>query len=119
MNPIERCAHLSVNARAKPGDTLVLYHARGFDISKREYTADQYQLWRPSGDERDWPHTLSGSDLERLGRGWALPGGYHVTRRGALEAEAFRMRKRAKSLERQLGDARAFLERAEREGLLS
>ena len=109
MNPVERCAHLAVNARAKPGDKIVLYLARGFDIHQVTYTADKHQLWRPSDDERDWPHTLSGSDLERLGRGWALPGGYHVTRRGALEAEAFRMRKRAESLERQLSDARAFL----------
>ena len=111
MNPIERCAHLSVNARAKPGDTLTLYVARGFDTHQREYTADQHQLWRathkPSG--LPWPNVLSGSDLARLGKGWALPGGFHVTKRGALEAEAFRMRKRAESLERQLSDARAFL----------
>ena len=111
MNPVERCAHLSVNARAKPGDTLTLYLARGFDIHSREYTADQYQLWRGTyaSSGLAWPDTLSGRDLERLGRGWALPGGFHVTRGGALEAEAFRMRKRVESLERQLSDARAFL----------
>jgi hypothetical protein len=111
VNAVERVAWLAFNANTNPGDRITLYRARGFEITTREYRADEHRVFRLVDQSDDgvtrWPYALTSPDLERLGRGWALRGGIAVTRDLALRAEAHAMRKRVDSLKWQLHDAEA------------